>query len=104
MTPTEKKEAVRQAILQANPLKQKDITEVYEVGGWDEEYIIRLADVLVAIGQHFGVSRSLEIHTEGNGFYFRESSIGEYVRFEMSQDFDHQSEAVWEFLYGLLCE
>lgn len=64
---------------------------------------IRLADVLGTIGQLFGVTRSLEIHTQGYGFYMREKDINEFVRYEMLKDsLQEQSEETLEFLANLL--
>lgn len=120
MTISEKKEAVRQAIINSNKSKFSGKEMVCkeckrEVITSDSIIIrqkpIQLADVLVATKTQIirlqplgGNEVSFEILEESNVFTHEQSWKSSGIKWDLSQDFDHQSEAFYLFVWELLCE
>lgn len=119
MTISEKKEIVRSVIINAVPNfpshisvwnKNDKTTEIDVISSRP----IQLQDVLVAIGKKKENNDDYNpiLVSEGGSFYRHDmdsSDIEGYelehlAHWDLSQDFDHQSEEVWLFLHGLLCE
>lgn len=97
--------------------------DIDQIGSEDEQFLVEqmeddneditigrpitLADVLVAIGnkqyEYGEIDFNMKTVSTGQEILIM-SNFEKTVTWDLSKDFDHQSEAVWEFLHGLLCE